>query len=62
VTRARDSRDRIVADATAAEGTTGGIVTADAEDSIAAVAAATGTDMGIIVDITGATHRSDVRN
>src|SRR5215469_2895852 len=44
-TRARDSRDRIVADATVAEGMTGGIVTADAEDSIGAVAAAT-TDFG----------------
>ena len=61
-TRARDSRDRIVADASVAEGMTGGIVTADAEDSIGAVAVATGTDMGIIADITEATHRSGVHN
>jgi len=51
-----------VADATVAEGMTGGIVTADGEDSIGAVAAATGTDMGIIADITEATHRSGVHN
>ena len=51
-----------MADASVAEGMTGGIVTADAEDSIGAVAVATGTDMGIIADITEATHRSGVHN